>query len=223
MKGTRDGRLVDRKGLILWPAVITLAVTLLRLAGELLGGSDSLFNRAPGGPGAIVGIVWLVPVFGYYFGHRLARMGFRPGSVGRLFGFALLAIAVFAGLIAIMITLLASPLAQLAVSAVASWIAIVIARRAWPELWSVLLAYGLAARIPVAVVMLLAMLGSWGTHYDAMPPDFPAMGVLRRWVSIGLVPQLTGWMAVTVLVGMLVGGVAAVIASRTPAASPAAA
>ena len=88
MAGTNGGRAVPVKDLILWPAVITLAVTLLRLAGELMGGSDTLFNRAPGGAGAIVGIVWLVPVFGYYFGHRLARLGVRPGSTGRLFGFA---------------------------------------------------------------------------------------------------------------------------------------
>jgi hypothetical protein len=27
-------------------------------------------------------------------------------------------------------------------------------------------AYGLAARIPVVVVMFLAMAGNWGTHYD---------------------------------------------------------
>ena len=223
MVGTGDGRAVPVKDLILWPAVITLAVTLLRLAGELMGGGEAFFNRAPGGAGALVGIVWLVPVFGYYFGHRLARLGFRPGNTGRLFGFALLAIAVLAGLIATMIALRVPPLVQLGVSAVGSWIAIFIARRAWPELWSVLLAYGLAARIPVAVVMLVAMLGNWGTHYDVVPPDFPAMNVLLRWATIGLVPQLTGWMALTVLVGMLVGGLAAVIASRTRAASPAAA
>ena len=37
-----------------------------------------------------------------------------------------------------------------------------------------LLAYGLAARIPVAGIMFLAMMGRWGTHYDyvGMPPEF---------------------------------------------------
>ena len=58
---TRHGRL------ILVAAVITLAVTLLRLVGELQQWSSALFNREPGGGGAIVGIVWLVPVFGIYF------------------------------------------------------------------------------------------------------------------------------------------------------------
>ena len=37
--------------LILGPALITLAITLLRLVGELSRWSPSLFNREPGGPG----------------------------------------------------------------------------------------------------------------------------------------------------------------------------
>jgi hypothetical protein len=61
------------RSLILVPAIITLAVTLLRLAGELLRWSPTFFNREAGGPGAIVGIVWLVPVFGIY----------SPGSSSR--------------------------------------------------------------------------------------------------------------------------------------------
>ena len=48
--------------LILVPAVITLAVTLLRLVGQLQGWSPTLFNRECGFCGALVGIVWLVPV-----------------------------------------------------------------------------------------------------------------------------------------------------------------
>ena len=69
--------------LILVPALITLAVTLVRLAGELSRWSPSLFNREPGGPGALVGIVWLIPVFGIYFALRLARAGEKPTGVGR--------------------------------------------------------------------------------------------------------------------------------------------
>ena len=53
---------------------------------------------------------------------------------------------------------------------------------AWPALGRTLLAYGLAARIPVALLMLVAMLGNWGTHYDARPsypPDEHARVVGR--------------------------------------------
>ena len=65
--------------LILVPAVITLAVTLLRLVGELQGWSPALFSRAAGG-GRLVGISWLVPVFGAWFGWKLARAGSGPAA-----------------------------------------------------------------------------------------------------------------------------------------------
>ena len=48
-----------------------------------------------------------------------------------------------------------------------------------------LLAYAFAARVPVALVMLVAMLGNWGTHYDVAPPGFPEMGVFSKWLMIG--------------------------------------
>ena len=63
--------------LILAPAVITLAVTLLRLVGELQGLSPALFNREGGGLGTFVGIVWLVPVFG---GSELWRHRWQAGE-----------------------------------------------------------------------------------------------------------------------------------------------
>src|SRR5688572_9442456 len=83
--------------LILVPALITLGVTLLRLTGELLGWSPLLVNRAPGGPGALIGIVWLVPVFGFWFGLRLARAA-APAGVGRVAGYDLLAVLAGAAL-----------------------------------------------------------------------------------------------------------------------------
>ena len=81
--------------LILVPAVITLAVTLLRLVGELQGWSPTLFNRGdkPFSP-SLVGIVWLVPVFGAWFGWKLTRAGSGPASLGRAFGLTLASMAV---------------------------------------------------------------------------------------------------------------------------------
>src|SRR6187402_1894350 len=81
--------------LILVPAVITLAITLLRLVGELQGWSPALFNRGdkPFSP-SFVGIFWLVPVFGAWFGWKLARAGSGPGSLGRAFGLVFAAIGV---------------------------------------------------------------------------------------------------------------------------------
>ena len=86
--------------LVFWPAVVTLAITLLRLTGELLHWSPSLFNPAPGGGGALVGISWLPPVFGIVFAIQLVRAGSGPSSGGRAIGMALLGIAAAAAVIA---------------------------------------------------------------------------------------------------------------------------
>ena len=53
-------------GLITVPALITLAITLVRLAGERQGWSRLWFNPDPGGGFALIGIVWLVPIFGVF-------------------------------------------------------------------------------------------------------------------------------------------------------------
>ena len=57
------------------PVLITLAVTGLRLLGALGGLPDALVNRAPGGTGAIIGIVWLAPIFAVWFGRKHAQAG----------------------------------------------------------------------------------------------------------------------------------------------------
>ena len=152
----------------------------------------------------MVGIVWLVPVFAIYFALRLLRAGPRP-ALGRaaLFGFA--GLAVFALAVVAITKAGLGPVASIAVFALASLVALAVAYRGWPELGRVLVAYGLAARIPVALVMLIALGVGWGTHYEKGPPNFPVMGVLGTWFWIGAVPQLTLWMAFTVIVGTIVG------------------
>jgi hypothetical protein len=47
----------------------------------------------------------------------------------------------------------------------------------------------LAAPRPVAALMLPAIIGKWGTHYDALPPNFPAMGPVQTWALIGSCPR----------------------------------
>src|SRR5512134_3647244 len=83
--------------LILWPAVITLAITLLRLAGELQGWSKVFFNPVAGGGGAIVGISWLPLIFGPYFAWKLAKDGKGPQSPWKAAGLALLGIVLIIG------------------------------------------------------------------------------------------------------------------------------
>ena len=49
---------------MLWPALLTLGVTLVRLLGERLGWSPFLFSRLPGGGLSPLGITWLAPLVG---------------------------------------------------------------------------------------------------------------------------------------------------------------
>jgi hypothetical protein len=192
--------------LVLWPALITLGVTLLRLAGELLEWSPRLFNRDAGGGAALVGIVWLIFVFGIYFALRLAHLGEPPARLGPAAGWPALGLAlntaVFVGAIALFPT---RPVVQLALFAVGSWVAILVARRGWPQLWRVLLAYGLLARLPVLVIMFLSIFGGWDTHYAKPRPDFPPMGSWGLFFWTALLPQLSVWIYLTVVLGLLMG------------------
>jgi hypothetical protein len=206
--------------LILVPALITLGVTLLRLVGELSGWSAALFSREAGGGGALVGISWLVPVFGAWFGWRLARSGAGPGRVGRALGTAVLAFALMPviGFLAVKgIGLSTQSFTAFGLFVAVSIVGLVIGLRAWPALGRVLLQYALAARVPVILVMLVAMLAHWGTHYDVAPPGFPEMSPLAKWLTIGVLPQLSIWIWYTVVVGMIFGIVAAALAGRRPA------
>jgi hypothetical protein len=207
--------------LILVPAVITLAVTLLRLVGELQGWSPLLFNREAGGGAALVGISWLVPVFGAWFGWKLTRAGSGFSSIGRAIGLTLLGLAAvpLAGFLAAKAGIPQQSLTTLWIYVVASIVGVVVAMQAWPALGRTLLGYGLAARIPVILVMLAGMLGNWGTHYDVAPSaDFPVMSTLAKWFTIGVAPQLTIWIWYTIVLGALFGiGAAAIARRRGPA------
>jgi hypothetical protein len=207
----------ELRRLILWPALITLAVTLSRLTGELMRAAPALFNRESGGPFAIVGIVWLIPVFGIYFAIRLVRSGAGPASAGRAIRIALLGLVLMFGLgffagIALGLEFKAQLLAAFIFSAAGAALQF----PAWPELARALCAYGIAARVPVALIIFLSMAFAWGTHYDAAPPEMPEMGLIAKFLWIGLIPQLVTWVAFTIIVGQLFGAIAAAVTARRP-------
>lgn len=207
--------------LILVPALITLAVTALRLVGELMRWNPTFFSREAGGAGAIVGIVWLVPIFGVYFARKLVAAGLGPASAGRALGMAFLGLAFVPAGIFLARALKLPLLGALPLLAAVSLLAAFVAFRGWPALGRVLAAYGLAARIPVAALMLVAMLADWGTHYELGPPDMPPMGLFAKWLVIGLLPQLTFWIGFTIVVGAIFGSVAAMIGGRARSGGPA--
>ena len=198
--------------LILAPGLITLAVTLVRLVGELQQWPETFFNRTMGG--SVVAITWLAPIFGIYFALKLDNSGNPPKSYLRAIGYAVLGVIVLVVLAFAPSTLriqhgfygrLIYGWTFLAVSALVTF-------RGWPELFKTLLAYGYAARIPVAIIMLFAYRGNWGTHYDAVPSDVPPLGLIAKYLWLGFVPQLVLWVAFTILAGMLFGTIAAGIA-----------
>lgn len=212
--------------LILWPSIITLAITVLRLVGELQHWSPRFFSPEPGGGGAVVGISWLPFIFGVYFALKLVGAGEAPPSAKRAILVPVLGILVIvAGTAAsILVSKTPNP-ATIVVINVAALVALVLQRYGWPTLFKTLLAYAFAARIPVALIMLIAIYKNWGTHYDVAPtPEFPQMHWFLKWLFIGALPQFLIWIAFTVIVGGLVGGIAAAIARRrTRTQQPAAA
>ena len=208
--------------LIIVPSVIALALTVLRLVGELQHWSPTWFSPEPGGieptgVSWIIGITWLGFPFGVYFAMKLARSGQGPKSAARAVALAVLCSAIFVvGMKVIVPRLSDDPndfQSRLIIIWASSAVPAAITFLAWPQLWKTMLAYGLASRIPVAIIMFVAMRGNWGTHYDyggVIPPD--RFGEYYIWLA--LVPQLVFWVAFTILSGMLTGSITAALLRR---------
>jgi len=223
-----ETRATSITSLITIPAVITLGITILRLVGELEHWPKPWFNEAAGGGGAIVGISWLPIIFGPYFAAKLTRAGEGPSSVGKAIGLALagFVVVVAGGAIAgIAATKQSFNLAG--VGFLVILVAGFIARLGWRTLGNVLFAYAFAARIPVLIVMFIAMSANggqgWGTHYDVVPPNFHSMAFAVKFLYFALVPQMTLWIGFTVVVGSIFGAIAAVLNRRGKPAVAAAA
>jgi hypothetical protein len=129
--------------------------------------------------------------------------------VGRAFGFTVLGILMVAGTIGLTVATKMNQLRGIGLISIMFLVGGWVATRGWPSLGRVLLVYALAARVPVAALMLPAIIGHWGTHYDALPPNWPAMDPVKTWALIGLLPQMTLWIGFTLIAGMLSGAIAA--------------
>jgi hypothetical protein len=210
--------------LIFIPSVITLAITILRLVGELQQWPSVLFNREAGGGGAIIGISWLVFLFGIYFAVKLWGAGEGPESAGRAIGYCLLALVISVGG-----GFLLAPDSPPAFpgKSVLGWLLLALAALipllGWRKLGKVLLAYAYAARIPVLIIMYFSIRGDWATHYSLGPPGVTFPDFWTKFVQIAFLPQMIAWIAFTTIIGSLVGTiVAAIVHRRRPAAEQAA-
>ena len=206
--------------LVLGPSLIALAVTLLRLAGELGHWSERWFSPETGGiiprgTSWLFGITWLAAPFGAYFAIRLARAGEGTLRPWRTLGLSAAGLVlVLAGLRLVWRLPIPFPpililvwLVMIAGAALA-WVG-------WPALGRTLLFYGLASRLPVVVVMFLAMRGNWGTHYDYVGVPFAlALPFWPRFWWLAFFPQLVFWVGFTVLLGSVAGSLAIVLFFR---------
>jgi len=218
-----SGSKLNIKGLILFPAVITLAITLLRLAGELAHWSPRFFSAAAGGGLAIVGISWLPFLFGPYFALKLAGSGHGAASPWKAFGFALLGLAIMVGGGFLGFAPQLKFPGKMWVGLLLMVLGACVVTLGWPALFKVLVAYGYAARIPVAIIMFFAIRGHWGTHYDVLPPNYSGpTSFLGTYMMIAFLPQMILWIAFTVLVGALVGTLVAALVRPGQATAPAA-
>ena len=215
MNDSVSGQISSTARLILVPALVSLIVTLWRLTGELLQWSARFYNPEAGGAGAIVGITWLAPVFGIYFAIELSRTGQTPSHWRKALGLAIVgALVLFAGTPIQSVFLERSFFAGLVYIWSLGLVAASIQYLGWSQLFKTLLAYGLAARLPVILIMALAMQGVWGTHYDARPAGFPEMDWHAAFLWLGFLPQLLFWVPFTIVLGAFFGTPVAVVLHR---------
>lgn len=200
--------------LILIPSVIALFITLLRLVGELQHWPTALFNREAGGGGALIGIWWLPLIFGIYFALKLSEAGQGPENRGRAVRLSVVGVLLFIAGIAIGAVPQLPTAVKVAIGIILAVLAIGLQYTGWPKLFNVLLAYGFASRIPVLIVMFIAMRGDWGTHYDVVQPQYANLTFWPKFMLLAFLPQMLLWIILTIIPGMLTGSIAAAIKQR---------
>ena len=194
--------------LVLVAGALTLVVTVVRLVGERQGWDPTWFSSAPGSPLNPFGIVWLVPLFGFAFGRRLAAGG-RPAFVASFF------VPMF-GLMALLGTglfvfheyegqALRDALGYVVYAGPALAL---LALFAWPRAFFANLGYALLARAPVALVQYFDVQHGWQTHYGKVHEKLAPLladDANARILALS-VAQAAFWVPFTLLLG---GGCAA--------------
>ncbi len=212
--------------LVLVPAVVTLALSVVRLFGEIGQWNPLLFGKPEaGGDKALLGISWLIFLFGLWFGMRLQKAGLGPTSRGKALGISLVAVGIVAGGMPALQAagLMWFPDAEhpgeprglgLMLGLMAA--GCVVSALAWGRAALTLLAYGVLARLPVVLITWIALgRPEWNTHYTKIPPFFTNVAEADR-MSFLMMPQITFWPALTVLAGTAMACVGAFLGGRKP-------
>lgn len=213
--------------LVLWPALLTLVITVVRLLGEVNGWSPAVFGAPEAGGGkAWFGISWLIFVFGLWFGIRLQKAGCGPAARGKALALSLVAIGVlFGGMKGLQAAdVMWFPDAEhpgeprgLVWMFVLLGCASVVATVAFGRAALVLLVYAILARVPVVVVTWLAFgQPEWNTHYTKIPPFFTNIADADR-LGFLIMPQLTFWPGLTIVAGTAMACLGTLLAGRRSA------
>jgi len=207
--------------IISFAAVLAAIVSGVRLLGELEGWNHlflgkNLFSTDAGGGGSLLGVATLVPIFGFWFGRRLAGSGHGPSAIGTSLLLHLLGIAVAGGVI----------WASLEGGFFAGWkdkglafgigtsVAGLFALMAWPRAWGANVFFGLLSRAPIALIQFVAIEKGWNTHYSKAHPDIPKDPDSTLFALT--LAQATFWpLAFTTLVGGLFATIGAATVRRS--------
>lgn len=153
----------------------------MRLIGELQGWSPFVFNTESGGGGSPLDITWLVLVFDFWFGRRLAQNGSRPKSTMLAIVLSVVGVAVTRGMFMITFAIMGDPenltsdqwqTAGISIN-VGAAIAGLLALVAWPRAWLTLVLYGILARIPVIIIQYYSVVKGWDVHFAKGAPGMP--------------------------------------------------
>lgn len=197
---------------VLIAAVITLAVSLLRLYGELHGWPPLWCAKSPKEGLGLLGITWLVPVFGFWFGRRLAASGNRPAHAGKAVLWCLLGLMLTAGIGWVAMTQ-APPSMMPWLFGIGMPLAGLTAFKGWRSAWFATAGYGVLARIPVLVIQHEAIARGWNTHYAKGPR--PDMTPAQIEAALTLV-EATFWpFAFTAIIGTMFAVLGAVTTKRS--------
>jgi len=228
MNGTTSGSSSSIWSLIAVPSVITLVITILRLVGELQHWPAPWVSNAAGGGGAILGISWLPFIFGPYFAWKLAAAGDGPASAGKAIGMSAVGLVVFVlGGFAFGFGLTKHMTPLVLVGFVLALASAFLPGLGWRSFGNALVAYAFAARIPVLIVMYIAMSANggqgWGTHYDVAAPGFVVTSFAQKFIDIAVLPQMSLWIGWTAVIGGLFGTIVTAVFHPGKHAAPAAA
>lgn len=195
--------------LVLWPTMLTLAVSIARLVAERQG----VVTTRSGGAGAWLGITWLTFVFGAWFGFRLARAGALPRRVP-IWPWSTIALLLLIGagmwqfrplLEADQSDTTFAQLRQAVLILVGIATILAIAMFVlWPRLAWTLLCYAVPARATVVALTALAKAQGWDTHYTKFGPP----GIERdlpETIAGAALAQGGFWVPFTVIGGTFAG------------------